>query len=292
MTERITPLHSWDSHVHCFNPAKHPFKPSRSYTPEAAPLNALVESTYADRIMMVQASIEDGPAGLIDNLIEARVQYPDRLFRGTIFTDPEPDRALEKLLGPGDFARFHGAGVRSIRIHGSYGGHGEDATWFRRAAQLEGVARYGWSLSAQLSLRMWAAVAEFLLNNEELRSVRIIADHNGSATPEDVSSPEFEAFLGLLAADRISVKIEALHRRAPDDIRRMETVVRELAASAPAGIIWGSDWPHVDSSQAGETPSPPLPVDTAGELQALKSWLSEEEWNNMFVSNPARLFYN
>ncbi|KAK8027483.1 hypothetical protein PG991_004539 [Apiospora marii] len=294
MAERITPLHSWDSHVHCFNPAKHPFKPSRPYTPEAAPLSALVEDTYADRIMMVQASIEDGPENLLDNLNEGRAQYPEKLFRGTIFADPEPGRALENLLGPGDFARFHAAGVRSIRIHGSYGGQGENATWvqeqFRRAARLEGVARYGWSLSAQLSLRMWAAAAEFLLHDEQLRGVRIIADHNGSATPEDVSSPEFETFLGLLAAGRVSVKIGALHRRAPDDIRRMQTVVQQLAASAPAGIVWGSDWPHVDSSQAGETPSPPLPVDTAGELRALKSRLSEEEWNNMLILNPAHIF--
>ncbi|KAK8125402.1 uncharacterized protein PG998_001161 [Apiospora kogelbergensis] len=294
MAESITPNNSWDSHVHCFNPAKHPFKPSRSYTPEAAPLSALVASTYADRIMMVQASIEDGPENLIDNLNEGRAKYPEKLFRGTIFADPEPGRALEKLLGPDDFARFHAAGVRSIRIHGSYGGNGDNATWvreqFRRAAQLEGVARYGWSLSAQLSLRMWAAVADFLLHDEELRNVRIIADHNGSVTPEDVSSPEFDAFLGLLSAGRLSVKIGALHRRAPDDFHRMRTVVGRLAASSPTGIVWGSDWPHVDSTQTGESPSPPLPVDTAGELRALKSWLSEEQWNSMLSLNPNRLF--
>ncbi|KAK7940969.1 uncharacterized protein PG986_013356 [Apiospora aurea] len=220
MAGRITPPDSWDSHVHCFNPTKHTFKPSRSYTPEAAPLSALVASTYADCITMFQASIEDGP----------------------------------------------------------------------RAARLEGVARYGWSLSGQLSPRMWAALADFLLHDEELREVRIIADHNGSATPEDASSPEFETFLGLLAAGRVSVKIGALHRRAPDDIRRMQNVVEKLAASGAGGIVWGSDWPHVDSTQTGETPSPPLPVNTAEELRVLKSWLSEDEWNGIFVVNPAKPF--
>ncbi|KAK6842312.1 hypothetical protein PG987_003172 [Apiospora arundinis] len=293
MAEKITPTHAWDSHVHCFNPAKHPFKPSRSYTPEAAPLSALVESSYADRVMMVQASIEDGPENLIDNLNDGRAKYPEKLFRGTIFADPEPERALEKVT-PEDFARFHAAGVRSIRIHGSYGGNGGNVTWvqeqFLRAARLEGVAVYGWSLSAQLSLRMWAAVADFLLHDEALAGVRIIADHNGSATPGDVSSPEFEAFLGLLAAGRITVKIGALHRRAPDDIHRMRTVVERLVASSPTGVVWGSDWPHVDSTQAGDTPSPPLTVDTAGELRALKSWLSEEQWNNMLILNPSKLF--
>ncbi|KAK8088760.1 hypothetical protein PG997_003721 [Apiospora hydei] len=244
--------------------------------------------------MMVQASIEDGPWNLLDNLEEGRARYPEKDFRGTIFADPEPERALETLLGPDDFARFHAAGVRSIRIHGSYGGQGDNTTWvreqFQRAARLEGVARYGWSLSAQLSLRMWAALADFLLHDEELRGVRIIADHNGSATPEDALSPEFETFLGFLAAGRVSVKIGALHRRAPDDIRRMQTVVEKMAASGAGGIVWGSDWPHVDSTQTGETPSPPLPVDTAEELRALKSWLSEDEWNNIFVANPAKLF--
>ncbi|KAK1984974.1 hypothetical protein LZ30DRAFT_585071 [Colletotrichum cereale] len=242
--------------------------------------------------MIVQASIEDGPDNLIETLAEGREKYPERQFRGTISTDPEPGRGLEEL-DPCEFTRFHAAGVRSIRIHGSYGGNGDNATWVReqflRAARLEGVKRYGWSLSSQLPLRMWAELADFLLDDEELANVRIIADHNGSATPEDVGSPAFETFLGLLAAGKVSVKIGALHRRAPDDVHRMQAVVAAYAQHGPGGIVWGSDWPHVNTTSGGETPNPPLLVNTTEELQAIKSWLSAEQWEQMMVVNPAKL---
>ncbi|KAK2024412.1 hypothetical protein LX32DRAFT_598889 [Colletotrichum zoysiae] len=241
--------------------------------------------------MVVQASIEDGPDNLIETLGQGREKYPEKQFRGTIFADPEPGRGLENF-GPDDFARFHAAGVRSIRIHGSYGGNGDNATWvqeqFRKAARLEGVTRYGWSLSSQLPLGMWAQIADFLARDEELAGVRVVADHNGSATPEDVGSPAFETFLGLLAAGRVSVKIGALHRRAPDDVHRMEPVVKAYAQSGQGGIVWGSDWPHVDTTP-GDGPNPPLSVNTTEELQAIKSWLSAEQWEQMMVVNPAKL---
>ncbi|KAK1990635.1 hypothetical protein LX36DRAFT_685923 [Colletotrichum falcatum] len=243
--------------------------------------------------MVVQASIEDGPDNLMETLGEGRERYPEKRFRGTVFADPEPGRGLENL-GPDDFARFHAAGVRSVRIHGSYGGNGDNATWVReqflRAARLEGVARYGWSVSAQLPLGMWARLADFFAGDEALAGVRVVADHNGSATPEDVGSPAFEAFVGLLAAGRVTVKIGALHRRAPDDVRRMRGVVTAYARSGPGNIVWGSDWPHVDTAPGnGTVPNPPLSVDTAGELRAIRSWLSAEQWEQMMVVNPAKL---
>lgn len=284
---------SFDAHVHCFNPSRHPFKASRTYTPEAAPLSALVAASLADRIMIVQASIEDGPANLIDNLRDARAQHPDKLFRGTVFADPEPGRGLD-ALSAGDFAMLHDLGVRSIRIHGSYGGNGANASWvqeqFRRAAALDGVATHGWSVSAQLPLAMWAAIGEFLQHDAALAGVAVVADHNGSATPEDVGSAEFAAFLRLLEAQTVHVKVGALHRRSPEDIARMKAVVEGFAASGPGMMVWGSDWPHVDTTQGPEVVSPPLVVDTPAELRAIRSWVSDEQWQRLLVENPARLF--
>ncbi|TLD21205.1 hypothetical protein PspLS_09278 [Pyricularia sp. CBS 133598] len=288
----LPPL-SFDSHVHCFNPSRHPFKPSRSYTPEAAPLSALVATSLADRIMIVQASIEDGPANLIDNLHDARAQHPEKLFRGTVFADPEPGRGLEGLSAE-EFATLHDLGVRSIRIHGSYGGNGNNASWvqdqFRRAAALNGVRTHGWSLSAQLPLAMWAAIGDFLERDENLAGVAVVADHNGSATPEDVGSAEFDRFLKLLEAQKVHVKVGALHRRSPDDITRMRAVVEGFAASGPGMMVWGSDWPHVDTTKGPEVVSPPLKVDTPAELRAIRSWVSDEQWRRMLVENPAKLF--
>lgn len=289
----IVPPGAWNSHVHCFDPEKHPFKSTRAYTPQAAPLSSLYNNALTDNIMIVQATIEDGPAGLIDNLVEAHEKYPGNVFRGTIFADPEPGNELWKLSSC-QFDHFHNVGVRSIRIHGSYGGNGNNLTWvheqLRMAARLYPVKQYGWSLSAQLPLGIWAELADALLHDEELADVRIIADHNGSATPQDVGGMELNTFTNILSTGKLSVKIGALHRRSPEDVRLMMPVVKLFAERAPKGIIWGSDWPHVDTTEHGLSPAPPLEVDTIIELDLLRSWLTNSQWNGMMVENPTWLF--
>ncbi len=244
--------------------------------------------------MIVQATIEDGPNGLLECLNEARRTYSQKIFRGTILADPEFTGALQELT-PADFHRFHDAGVRSIRIHGSYGGSGDNWEWvcdrLRSAAGLYPVKKLGWSLSAQLPLAMWSAIAETLLHDEELAGIPIVAEHNGCASPNDIGSPELEALLRLLEVGRLYVKVGALHRRTSGDIKNMRAVVKQFAEKGPDTIVWGSDWPHIDGSQKGLVPSPPLQgVDDSGELLAIRSWLSDQQWYNMLVSNPARLF--
>jgi hypothetical protein len=168
------PPGAWNSHVHCFDPEKHPFKDTRAYTPQAAPLDSLCSNVLTDNVMVVQASIEDGPGGLFSCLAWAREKHGDGVFRGTIFADPEPGRGLENV-GQAEFDRYHEAGVRSIRIHGSYGGSGTELDWvrdqFRSAARLYPVRRYGWSISAQLPLKMWSAIAATLRQDADLAGV-------------------------------------------------------------------------------------------------------------------------
>ncbi|KAI9170712.1 4-sulfomuconolactone hydrolase [Paramyrothecium foliicola] len=289
----VVPPGAWDCHVHCFNPELHPFKDTRTYTPQAAPLSSLYEKAQTGNIMIVQATIEDGPSGLLNNLVQAGNRYPDKHFRGTILADPEPGRELSRLQNC-QFDRFHNAGVRSIRIHGSYGGNGNNLTWvlneFRRAARLYPVTKYGWSISAQLPLNMWAKLGDVLLHDDELAGIHIIADHNGSATPQNLGEPELETFVGLMIAGKLSVKIGALHRRSPGNVAMMEPVIKMFADKAPRAIVWGSDWPHVDTTAQGPIPAPPLAVDSDGELQLLREWLSDSQWNKLMVENPSNLY--
>lgn len=290
-----TPLvspQSWNCHTHSFDPAAHPFKPSRSYTPEPAPLSALCANARTDHILLVQASIEDGPAGLMDNLEHAKAICPGTTFRGAVFADTDAGRELERLT-PADFDRMHALGVRNIRIRAPSDNNATNArVQFERAAALDPVHRLGWSLSAQLPLIVWAGLAaDIAAPDGPLAGVTVVADHCGSATPADLGSADLEAFAGLLAQGRLNVKIGALHRRSPGAIDRMEGVVRRFAEAGPENIVWGSDWPHVNSSAHGPEPSPPITgVDTDAELRYLRAWLSEKQWRNMMVENPAALF--
>ncbi|KAF5637815.1 amidohydrolase 2 [Fusarium sp. NRRL 52700] len=291
MPETILPPGAWNSHMHCFDPERYPFKTTRAYTPQPAILKDLIQNSIADNVMLVQATIEDGYTGLLEHLQQCRDMYPDKLVRGTIFWDPG-DAGL-KSLAESEFENLHNAGVRCLRIHGSYGGSGDDVSWvikqFLDVASHCPLRKYNWSISAQLPLTTWSSIAETLSSHPDLKEIPIIIDHNASATPSDINSPHFASLLHLLSSPNIYIKLGALHRRS-SPISQMEHIMKTIANTAPDSILWGSDWPHCNAAVRGLTPTPPLEVDTDQELGLLREWPTEEQWERMLVLNPERVF--
>ena len=106
-------IEMWDTHVHCFDPEQHPFKPTRTYTPGPAPLESLLQNCKAKKVNLVQASIEDGYYGLITHLKRIHTEHPHILARGTICMDENWESLTEQ-----EFNALHTAGVRSCRVHG------------------------------------------------------------------------------------------------------------------------------------------------------------------------------
>ncbi|SCO42788.1 uncharacterized protein FFMR_06948 [Fusarium fujikuroi] len=287
----VLPPAAWNSHMHCFDPERFPFKPTRAYTPQPAALKDLIQNSKADNVMLVQATIEDGYTGMLEHLQQCREIYPYKRVLGTIFWDPG-DTSL-KSLTEFEFEKLHNAGVRSVRIHGSYGGSGNGVSWvvqqFLDVASHCPLRRYNWSISAQLPLATWSSIAETLSSHPDLKDIPIIIDHNASATPSDINAPEFTSLLNLLSSPNMYIKLGALHRRSTP-ISQMEHIIKTIANTAPHSILWGSDWPHCNAAIRGLTPMPPLEVDTNQELELLRDWLTEEQWERMLVSNPERIF--
>lgn len=297
------PPGAWDCHVHCFDPAEFPFKPTRTYTPQPARLEQMLDNVLTERAVLVQATIEDGPSGLVRQLTTASQIRPERMLRGIILVNTLSEESLHP--GP-ELFRMHEAGVRCVRVHGSHGGSGDDVDWaydqLLRAARLYPVKMLGWAISAQFSLRTWSGLADRLLASEsrgdggsgddDLATAKIIADHNACAALEDIGSPELAAVANLLAnSKRFFIKLGAFYRREPPDIRRMRPVVELFFSAAADRLLWGSDWPHVDATQKSLKPTPHLrEVDAADELRALQSWLSPESFVKMLIQNPARVF--
>jgi predicted TIM-barrel fold metal-dependent hydrolase len=284
--QNLSMTESWDCHVHCFDPAKFPFKQSRSYTPFPATLDTLTSAVRSRNLVITQASIENGVAG-IESVLERASSYPNLgVVRGAIMATNLQcldDQAIEKL---------HRLGVRSVRIHGAHGGVGENLNWiseqFRLAAASAAVKEHSWFISAQLPFQSWANLSPVI---SELGHVTFVLDHNASACPSDLGTPAFTAFLNLLSVQNIVVKIGAFHRRSFEDIDAMRPIVEAFIARAPDRIIFGSDWPHVDASQGGTMPTQHLQhVDTARELHLLSTWMSGEQWDRVMRSNPDRLF--
>ncbi|KAL3464484.1 hypothetical protein BJX64DRAFT_254405 [Aspergillus heterothallicus] len=284
------PPSSWDSHIHCFNPEKHPFKSGRTYTPPPASLASFVQQSPVSHVMLVQATVEYGHASLVDTLTQCRQQYPSLTIRGTLVKQSNWAELDAKT-----FDKLHGLGVRSIRLHGFYGGSGRDPTAIRETlrslAASYPVRTHGWTVSAQLPLGTWAALSEALLHDPDLSQLRMIADHNGCATPADVGGADLEAFLNLLRSQRVLVKVSALYRRSPKDIQAMRDIVQCFAGVAPEVLLWGSDWPHCDTT-AGGNELPPLrgPREVAEELQLLRDWLTDDQWRKMLSETPQRTF--
>lgn len=299
MSVNIVPPQAWDCHVHCFDPDEFPFKPTRTYTPHPARLEQMIDNVLTERAVLVQASVEDGPTGLVRQLTKAGRVHPEKVLRGIILADAVP----EDDLNPGpELDCLHEAGVRGVRVHGFQGGSGDDIEWaysqLLRAARLSPVKKLGWIISAQLSLATWSGLADRLLASEggdgdgDLATAKIVADHNACAASKDLGGPDLDAVINLLTnSSRFHIKLGAFYRREPQDILQMRPVVELFASAAADRLLWGSDWPHVDATQKGLHPTPHLGgISAADELRVLESWVSPEQLNKILVRNPARVF--
>ncbi|GKZ24657.1 hypothetical protein AbraIFM66951_011928 [Aspergillus brasiliensis] len=284
MTTPILPSDSWDCHLHVLDPVRFPFKPNRAYTSPPALLESMVQHRHTDRLMLVQASIEDGYTGLLAHLIECQHRYSSLVIRGTICYD----QTLLKLTKK-EFDYLHHAGVRCIRIHGVYSEGSKRVEYvldqLRQLSASYGIRELGWIISAQLPLRTWASLKPFILDNDTLNNVILIADHVGCTKPTDIDSVEFRDFLDMIGAGKLYVKIGALYRRSPNDFRQMKAIVQAVALKAPDRLLWGSDWPHVVTGVEKKCIG-----SVEAELLALREWLSETEWRQMLVDNPQLLF--
>ncbi|ETS81541.1 hypothetical protein PFICI_06543 [Pestalotiopsis fici W106-1] len=283
------PVGSWDCHLHVFDPTRFPFRPDRAYTPSPATAEDLIANTRSKGLLLVQASPEDGHHGLLTQLREATEKYPAKHFRASIITE---DVVGHDICGldKESIDAMHDWGVRSIRLQGSFGSFGSQLDrlkeYLNSLARSYAVQGRGWVISMQMPLSVWAN-----LGDVDFGSAIVVAEHGACATPKDVDSHEFKTFLDLLHTGRFHVKISALHRRSPDNFRNMKGVVQAFANTAPDRLLWGSDWPHVDTRRGGLEPTPNNPdAKWDEELKAIQSWLTDEQYLQMMVSNPSRLF--
>lgn len=284
------PAGAWNTHVHSFTPDVYPFKPDRSYTPEPAPLPLLIENLFTQNVVIVGASIEDGPQGVVGHLEDFARDYPQRQGLGIVAWDPATEPGIWDLSHC-ELDYFHSVGVRGVRIY--EGNTDPDFAWeqIQQAAHLSPMKKHEWIITANLPLSIWSALADRILSAPELEGTTIVADHNAKALPSLHGTPDFDKFLDLMGAGRLAVKLGSLHRESAGNIELMQPVIQSFADRAPTGIVWGSDWPHVNTTNHSLEPGPPLDnVDTEAELALLRAWLTDEQWNMMLVSNPPRLF--
>ena len=94
----------------------------------------------------------------------------------------------------------------------------------------------------------------------------------------------------MLQTGRVWVKLSAPYaggRTGPPPYREVGLLARRLVDAAPERMLWGSDWPHVFSTEVRKQE----PEDDAMLLSLLLDWAGDESLGRrILVDNPARLF--
>ena len=127
--------------------------------------------------------------------------------------------------------------------------------------------------------------------------VPVVFDHFGGAQAElGVEQPGFADLLELVRSGKAYVKISGAYRasKLAPDYADVAPLARALIAANSDRIVWGTDWPHPDSTPPGKKPTdvtPLLQIDDGRLLNQLPVWAPDAAIRKkILVDNPARLY--
>ncbi|GME41060.1 hypothetical protein diail_5798 [Neofusicoccum parvum] len=298
------PRHSWETHVHVFDPEVYPYSPDRSYTPvpasyqELLTFNSNLTVTHTPQnIVLVQPSTYGTDNSLVLDLLRNHSQ-PESLLRAIAVIDPE--QVHDDELNEMDVL-----GVRGVRINTQASTSDDAYEDLRKAitSTVDRVARFKhWKCQLYISGESWDHISDIIKD----LPIQVIADHQGgmkglSQLPEgtkDVTAqPGFASLMALAKSGKVFVKVSALYRSSNhttggyDDL---EPLVRYFAEEIPQQLIWGSDWPHTGSNRTEATRYVPEPfriIDNEAVLRNIRKWVGPRLWHEMTVVTPAKLYF-
>jgi predicted TIM-barrel fold metal-dependent hydrolase len=277
------PKGACDCHVHVFDPQRFPFFSGRTYTPEPATVAELKEmhrKLRIDRVVIVQASVYGG-----DNAVtlDALKQLGSNARGVAVIDEHTPNTALDEMQQ---------GGVRGVRINMGGASEGELPLVRRRMkATLDRIGGRNWHLQVYLPL----AVAAGLMEDVMAAPVPIVFDHfAGVLAAGGVDQPGFNKVLKMVQAGKAYVKVSAAYRASKlVDYADAAPLAKALIAANPQRVLWGSDWPHPDTSSGRKATeiSPLLQRDDGRLLNLLAAWAPEAAMRKtILVDNPAMLY--
>jgi predicted TIM-barrel fold metal-dependent hydrolase len=112
-------------------------------------------------------------------------------------------------------------------------------------------------------------------------------------TFDAASQPGLAALCSLLRDGKLWIKLSAPYRCSEDPtFEDMRPLVRALVDANPDRVLYGSDWPHTQpfhrrpKDLKGSDVETYLPFDDVAWVNKLKTWLSQDEWGKLMISNP------
>jgi predicted TIM-barrel fold metal-dependent hydrolase len=281
------PPNACDCHTHIHgDPLKYPLSPTRVYTPETASpeeMSALHRALHIDRVVIVTPSIygTDNSATLYGLKVRGATA------RGIAVIDTKTSESELDAL-----AR---AGFRGIRINLSTI-NVTDPSIGRQRLQ-EAIARLknrNWHIQMYTTMPLISQLKDLIAASP----VPVVFDHFGGAQASlGLSQPGFVDLLDLVRSGKAYVKISGAYRASTHgpDYADVVPFAKALIAANPERIVWGSDWPHPDSTTPpGRKPTDVTPltqIDDGRLLNQLPVWAPDAATRNkILVDNPARLY--
>jgi predicted TIM-barrel fold metal-dependent hydrolase len=281
------PAGACDCHTHIFgDPRRFPFVPERVYTPEPASIEdmrRLHRALRTNRVVIVQPSVYGS-----DNActVDAIRQLGSNARGVAVIDDKTPDAALDEMGR---------AGIRGIRINLETAGQTDPAVGRRRLQAAIGRIK-GRNWHVQIYTRL--SVIDRLTDEVSASPVPVVFDHFGGAQASlGIRQPGFDSLVNLVRTGSAYVKVSGSYRSSTEapDYPDVAPLARALIAANPQRILWGTDWPHPDSSlvagrKATDT-APLLQIDDGRVFNQLAAWAPDPAQRKMIlVENPARLY--
>lgn len=278
------PAGACDCHTHVFgDPARVPFATGRTYTPESASvgeMRQLHRALHTTRVVIVQPSVYG-----TDNrcTLDAIKQLGANARGIAVIDDQTSDAALDEM---------DQGGMRGIRINLATVGQTDPDLGKRRFDAA--VARIGtrkWHIQMYTQLSVITAMAAQLAASP----VPVVFDHFGGAqAAAGVSQPGFDVLLDLVRKGRAYVKVSAPYRGSTNgpDFSDMAPLAKALIAANVQRILWGTDWPHPDTTagRAATEISPLRQIDDGRVFNQFATWSSAAERRTILVDNPQALY--
>jgi predicted TIM-barrel fold metal-dependent hydrolase len=194
-----------------------------------------------------------------------------------------------------DLDALNTAGFRGIRLNLATGGVSDPKIGRARIqAAIERVKRRNWHVQMFTDLAMITAIKDIIATSP----VPVVFDHFGGALAElGPAQPGFADLLELVRSGKAYVKISGAYRAsklAPDYPDAVPLAQALIAANAER-VIWGSDWPHPNSTTApGHKPTDVTPlyqIDDGRLFNQLPVWAPDAAIRKkILVDNPAQLY--
>ena len=279
------PSGACDCHTHIIgDAAKFPFAMKRAYTPETASpeeMSALHRALHIQRVVIVTPSVygTDNAA----TLYGMKARGPNA--RGIA--------VIDERTPVSDLDAMDRAGMRGVRLNLATARQ-NDPIVARRLFQssLDRVRNLKWHIQIFTNLSVITGIKDLI----EASPVPVVFDHFGGAQASlGTTQPGWVDLVDLIRSGKAYVKLSAAYRISarPPDYPDVPRLAKALVAANPDRILWGSDWPHPNSTPSRSVTeiTPLLAIDDGSLLNQLAGWVPDATIRaRILVDNPVRLY--